>query len=101
MTASEHQLAAAPARPTLPAPPTTARPDPSGTKLAHLVRCRHGRRRVWVRGLAGATADFNSGTGKSRLLIALGLAACEQGRRVRYVITAQLVNGLYSTKRGG
>jgi DNA replication protein DnaC len=34
------------------------------------------------------------GTGKSHLLIGLGLAACEQGRRVRYVTTAQLVNEL-------
>jgi hypothetical protein len=42
MTASEHQLAAALARPTLPAPPTTARPDPSGTKLAHLTWPRSG-----------------------------------------------------------
>jgi DNA replication protein DnaC len=36
----------------------------------------------------------DSGTGKTHLLIALGLAACEQGRRVRYVTTAQLVNEL-------
>jgi DNA replication protein DnaC len=36
----------------------------------------------------------HSGTGKSHLLISLGLAACEQGRRVRYVTTAQLVNDL-------
>jgi DNA replication protein DnaC len=35
-----------------------------------------------------------SGTGKSHLLISLGVAACEQGRRVRYVTTAQLVNEL-------
>ena len=34
----------------------------------------------------------DSGTGKTHLLIGLGLAACEQGRRVRYVTTAQLVN---------
>jgi DNA replication protein DnaC len=34
------------------------------------------------------------GTGKSHLLIGLGLAACEQGRRVRYVTTAKLVNEL-------
>ncbi len=34
----------------------------------------------------------DSGTGKSHLLIGLGLAACEQGRRVRYVTSAQLVN---------
>ena len=30
----------------------------------------------------------DSGTGKTHLLIGLGLAACEQGRRVRYVTTA-------------
>ena len=36
----------------------------------------------------------DSGTGKTHLLIALGLAACEQGRRVRYATTAQLVNEL-------
>ena len=34
----------------------------------------------------------DSGTGKTHLLIGLGLAACEQGRRVRYVTTAALVN---------
>jgi DNA replication protein DnaC len=36
----------------------------------------------------------DSGTGKSHLLIGLGLAACEQGRAVRYVTTAHLVNEL-------
>jgi hypothetical protein len=36
----------------------------------------------------------DSGTGKSHLLIGLRLAACEQGRRVRYVTTAQLIKGL-------
>jgi DNA replication protein DnaC len=36
----------------------------------------------------------DSGTGKSHLLISLGLAACEQGRRVRYATCAQLVNEL-------
>jgi DNA replication protein DnaC len=36
----------------------------------------------------------DSGTGKTHLLIGRGLAACEQGRRVRYVTTAQLVNEL-------
>ena len=36
----------------------------------------------------------DSGTGKTHLLIGLGLAACEQGRRVRYATTAQLVNEL-------
>ena len=32
--------------------------------------------------------SISSGTGKTHLLIGLGLAACEQGRRVRYVTTA-------------
>jgi DNA replication protein DnaC len=36
----------------------------------------------------------DSGTGKSHLLIGLGHAACEQGRRVRYATAAQLVNEL-------
>jgi len=36
----------------------------------------------------------DSGTGKSHLLIGLGVAACEQGRSVRYTTTAHLVNEL-------
>jgi DNA replication protein DnaC len=36
----------------------------------------------------------DSGTGKSHLLIGLGVAACEKGRRVRYATAAQLVNEL-------
>jgi len=36
----------------------------------------------------------DSGNGKSHLLIGLGRAACEQGRRVRYLTTALLVNEL-------
>jgi DNA replication protein DnaC len=36
----------------------------------------------------------DSGTGKTHLIIALGIAACEQGRRVRYATCAQLVNEL-------
>ncbi|WP_369795280.1 ATP-binding protein [Cellulomonas sp. KRMCY2] len=36
----------------------------------------------------------DSGTGKTHLLIGLGVAACEQGHRVRYVTTAHLVNEL-------
>ena len=36
----------------------------------------------------------DSGTGKSHLLIGMGVAACEAGRRVRYVTTAALVNEL-------
>ncbi|MFN2592167.1 MAG: IS21-like element helper ATPase IstB [Candidatus Dormibacteria bacterium] len=36
----------------------------------------------------------DSGTGKSHLLIGTGVAACEAGRRVRYVTCASLVNEL-------
>jgi len=36
----------------------------------------------------------DSGTGKNHLLIGLGVAACEAGRRVRYVTAADLVNEL-------
>ena len=36
----------------------------------------------------------DAGTGKTNLLIGLGLAGCEQDRRVRYVTTAHLVNVL-------
>jgi len=36
----------------------------------------------------------DSGTGKTHLLIGLGMAACEQGRRVRYITCAQLTNEL-------
>lgn len=36
----------------------------------------------------------NSGTGKSHLLIGVGIAACEAGRRVRYATCAALVNEL-------
>jgi len=36
----------------------------------------------------------DSGTGKTHLLIGLGTAATEQGRRVRYITTAALVNEL-------
>ncbi len=36
----------------------------------------------------------DSGTGNSHLVIGLGIAACEQGRRVRYVTSPQLVNEL-------
>ena len=36
-----------------------------------------------------------SGTGKSHLLAALGLAAVEHGHRVRYFTAAELVEGLY------
>jgi hypothetical protein len=61
ITAYEHELAAARARqadPDLAADYRATRPKVE-RKLAHLVRRRHGGRRVRVRGLAKVTADFN------------------------------------------
>lgn len=49
---------------------------------------------VWIEGGEPVVLLGDSGTGKSHLLIGLGLAACEQGRRVRYTTTAALVNEL-------
>jgi DNA replication protein DnaC len=48
----------------------------------------------WIDAGQPVVAIGDSGTGKTHLLIGLGLAACEQGRRVRYATTAQLVNEL-------
>ena len=39
----------------------------------------------------------DSGTGKSHLLIGLSMAACEQGKAVRYVLCAASVLGLDET----
>ena len=61
ITAYEHELAAARARqadPDRAADYRATRPKVE-RKLAHLVRRRHGGRRVRVRGLAKVAADFN------------------------------------------
>jgi DNA replication protein DnaC len=49
---------------------------------------------AWIDASEPVVLLGDSGTGKTHLLIGLGLAACEQGRRVRYATTAQLVNEL-------
>jgi DNA replication protein DnaC len=49
---------------------------------------------AWIDAGQPVVALGDSGTGKTHLLLGLGLAACEQGRRVRYATTAQLVNEL-------
>jgi DNA replication protein DnaC len=49
---------------------------------------------TWIQAGEPVVLLGDCGTGKTHLLIALGLAACEQGRRVRYVTCAQLVNEL-------
>ena len=40
----------------------------------------------------------NSGTGKTHLALALGLAACQKGYRVRFTTAAALVNDLLESR---
>ena len=67
---------------------TTALPDLPPATLAYLANGD------WITAGAPLVLLGDSGTGKTHLLIALGTAAAEQGRRVRYVTTAALVNEL-------
>jgi hypothetical protein len=76
--------------------PPVARGDAAGTRalIEILLAHRTMTAAVLIAAMDRAVLLGDSGTGKSHLLIGLGLAACEQGRRVRYVTTAQLVNEL-------
>lgn len=66
----------------------SALPDLPPATLAHLATG------AWIEAGEPLVLLGDSGTGKTHLLIALGTAAAEQGRRVRYVTTAALVNEL-------
>jgi DNA replication protein DnaC len=66
----------------------TGLPDLPAATLAHLAGG------AWIDKGQPLVLLGDSGTGKTHLLIALGTAAAEQGRRVRYVTTAALVNEL-------
>ena len=63
-------------------------PDLPPATLAHLASG------AWIEAGEPLVLLGDSGTGKTHLLIALGTIAAEQGRRVRYVTTAALVNEL-------
>jgi DNA replication protein DnaC len=67
---------------------TRTLPDLPPATLADLAGCG------WIDRGEPLVLLGDSGTGKTHLLIALGTAAAEQGRRVRYVTTATLVNEL-------
>src|SRR5690625_32660 len=67
---------------------TTPMPDLPPATLAHLAGGS------WIDAGQPLVLLGDSGTGKTHLLIALGTAAAEQGRRVRYITTAALVNEL-------
>ena len=49
---------------------------------------------TWIDSGVPVVLIGDSGTGKSHLLIGFGIAACQAGRRVRYVTCAALVNEL-------
>jgi DNA replication protein DnaC len=63
-------------------------PNIPASLLATLATC------AWIDRGEPLVLLGDSGTGKSHLLIALGVAACHQGRSVRYTTAAALVNEL-------
>ena len=64
------------------------------TLVLELARCEFLTRRENVLLLG------NSGTGKTHIALALGLAACQQGHRVRFTTTAALVSELIEARDG-
>ena len=66
----------------------TALPTLPPATLAMLASC------TWITNGEPVVLLGDSGTGKTHLLIALGIAAAEAGHRVRYTTTAALVNEL-------
>lgn len=69
----------------------TLLPDLPPATLAHLAGG------AWIDAGEPLVLLGDSGTGKTHLLIALGTAAAEQGRAVRYTTTAALANELAET----
>jgi DNA replication protein DnaC len=65
-----------------------ATPSINPATLAALETC------AWIEQGEPVVLLGDSGTGKTHVLIGLGIAACERGLRVRYVTTAGLVNEL-------
>ena len=67
-------------------------PSLNTTLVLELARCEFLARRENVLLLG------NSGTGKTHLALALGLAACQRGHRVRFTTTAALVSELIEAR---
>ena len=53
----------------------------------------------WIENHENLCLIGSQGTGKTHLAIALGLAACRQGRKVRFFTAASLVNRLEETQK--
>jgi DNA replication protein DnaC len=71
----------------------TAQPSLSKPKLLELARGE------WIEHHFNICMIGNSGTGKTHLATALGMAACRQGRRVRFFTAAGLVNRLEEAQK--
>jgi hypothetical protein len=78
-------LPPAPASGIPPGGPTTGPPGPRSSKLAHLLRRRHGGRRARVRGLVRVAQDFRLLAGAVNLarFAALGLHSTANGWQVQ------------------
>lgn len=71
----------------------TATPWLNKPKLLELARGE------WIQQCANVCLVGSVGTGKTHLATALGLAACRQGRRVRFFTAATLVNRLEEAQK--
>lgn len=90
---SRLQAARFPAVKTLDQFDFTAVPDLNKTRVLHLAQGEYADRRENIL-LIG-----NNGTGKTHLSIGLGVCACRQGRRVRFVTAPGLVNELTEARQ--
>jgi DNA replication protein DnaC len=71
----------------------TAIPSLGKQKVLELSRCE------WIEQHYNSCLIGNAGTGKTHLAIALGQAACRQGKRVRFFTAATLVNALEEAQK--
>jgi len=87
------QHARSPYPKTLDAFDFTALPSLNKAKVLALTHCE------WVGQRENVLMVGNAGTGKTHLAIALGIAACRAGKRVRFYTAASLVNELIAAQQ--
>lgn len=71
----------------------SAMPSLNKQQVLELTRCQ------WIEQHYNACLIGNAGTGKTHLATGLGLAACRQGKRVRFFTAASLANQLEEAKQ--
>jgi len=71
----------------------TMTPAINKQKVLELARCQ------WIEEKSNLCCVGNSGTGKTHVTIALGLAACREGKRVKFYTAAALVNQLEEAQK--